>query len=306
MEVSLRSVASFWGTVSLSAVQGQGGSLLCLQGKAQDARRLKGMCKAAARFAGVGEEALLLPFDPRLKGPVPTLLFPYVRLGPLTLFLRHVSPYMQYVTGRRLGFILHHLHTAPLADKDRSCVRELEVRNLKKLSAYLNGPYRFRDDAQTLEALMARFTSFKLSPHAAVLRLGALTLDSIFVTDSHELKLLPLPSFRAGDRAEDLALLCAEGTLSFPALCAGIVDGYFGQVPTSFWLNFAMYSALTALTRYARTVISYGLKSPEGQEALFKSRAVRAAFADFKEPLPAWYLSPESLAFRQRFLREGH
>ncbi len=275
---------------------------MTLQGSAGQKRRLERIFKASKAFYDKDREHILQALSLNLNTTEPAVLFDYENVGPIELFLNSASPLLQYVAGKKTGIILRTLHHGELSEHGKMRIKNLEVKNLKRLEAYLNGPYRFEDDKATILSLTSRFKSFGCKN--GVLRLGALSLENILLNSGHVIKILPPPSYAAGDRAEDLALLCADASLNFPHFCSGVMDGY-GVKDPKLWLRFAMYCALISLDHYGKMAGKYGLNTLAGQEAVLKSRQVRDDFEDFKTPVPRWYKESLKMGLKEQSLKAG-
>lgn len=303
MEVSYRSIAKLGSSLSLDVVSSQSGAYLVLQGTQQDKRRLRRIKRASAIFKEA-KAPLLDLVSADFDNPFPSLLFKYENIGPLQQFFEQASPLDCYKSGLDTGRALHLLHEVkPPGSLLKNAVAP-EIRNLKKLTGYLGSRYRFHDEKETLDALTSRFKTFQADRLG--LRFGNLLLEDLFLTAEGELRMLPKASFKVGDPAEDLASLCADASVLSPHFCAGVIDGCFGnRIPLRFWLSFAMYTALISLCRYASEIERYGISSQKGQIALFKSRQLRADYANFNKPYPVWYVSDEVLQLRARALQKG-
>ena len=121
-------------------------------------------------------------------------------------------------------------------------------------------------------------------------RYGGLRLDNVFLTQEGNVILKPSASYGFGDAIEDLVLFECEDAGQMPCVVAGIIDGYFGgvNVPANFWVSFAIFSAIYALTRCSEHV----RKSPKEQSRMVaQSKRIMQDFDNFARPIPRWYRS---------------
>ena len=304
MQVSYRKILDLKSGLTLQALSGVQGSYLVLQGEKEKQRRLKRTYKSALLFNETKQDVLLKPVSLNFNAAFPSLLFEYETLGPLALFLSKANNLSKYQRGLDVGRAIRLLHNTPCPEILIKKASAVEIRNLKKLNRYISSTCRFYDEKETLEALTARFKSFKCD--RVGLRFGALLLEDLLICPDGAIKIIPLPSFGVGDKAEDLASLCADASYTQPVFCAGVIDGYHGkEIPVNFWLSFAMYQALMSLCRFSALIERYGLDSDLGKEALFKSQQIRMDYDNFKNPIPKWYLSAEVSRVRAIALKKG-
>lgn len=228
----------------------------------------------------------------------------------LEFFLNHANDLWQYVVGKRLGRVLYLLHHSKLIEKDKIRAQRRSEKIIDTLALYLEKKHmRFENDSALIEAISMRLGNLKHTKD--VLLLGLVSLNNLFLSHDCTIVLKPTYNFAIGDYTEDLASLTNECAQSYPLFVAGAFDGYFGMhIPTKFYVNYALYSAINVITRGYTKV---GAKKNKGlnlgkkvyDSYVEKIDFLNYQFDDFKKPIPKFLLTNKLLNIRKQCLEKG-
>ncbi len=274
--------------VEYAIVKSAGTECLCLQAPLSAENRLKKSFLGMQYFYALDKEHIFEPLSicEDDKQHVINALYAYTESGFLQDFLKVVPKAWQYATGKRLGRILRTMHEGRLSGTEEQRAKDRHNAFMERLAEYVGRLPHFKNDRYALDALSSRYDHFSL--FKAGMRYGALRHQKIMTSKDGTLFFLPSASYGPGDVCEDFALLELDSAGLYPLLCVGVIDGYFkGQVPTDFWLHFALYSALYSLWKCAKNaLLDKDLNYWQSQ-----CDRVRYDFNDFRTPIPCWFSS---------------
>lgn len=274
---------------------------LCIQGTMKLKDRIKRAYVCAGRLKQSDPENALIPLSFGEKRGQINAVFEGDCGGLLQQFLKMVPASVQYAQGKKVGRILKAFHTQPLNAQQLKRADMRQEHFLERLATYISSMPRFVHEQIAIDAISRRFGSYGCFRPA--MRYGQLRADRICVRDDFSTVLLPSCVFGPGDVCEDFALLETMSAGSFPCYCAGVLDGYFvGEIPTTFWVSFALQSALYSLWRCGKTAM-ISKKAFELMQA--ESQRIADDFNGFKDPVPKWYLSKALNRVKAEALKAG-
>ena len=270
-------------------MQGANDKFLALQGSVKyNKSRITRQFKSTQIFHDLAPNNILEGISLQSNNEFTSAVFAYQNVGEFKNFLSVVDPHVQYSNGKKLGRAIALLHQDTLTgpQKDKAEQRRDVIHS--KLTNYLTKGPRFNHEAPILTAIIDRIDG--LGDYKLTRRYGGLRLDNVFLTNTGNVVLKPSASYGFGDAIEDLVLFECEDAGQMPCVVAGVIDGYFGgvTVPANFWVGFAIYSAIYALTRCSE----HARKSKNEQERMVaQSRRILQDFDNFTRPIPRWYRS---------------
>ncbi len=289
MQLGYRSVSFDAHGNEYLALQGANDKFLALQGPVGVSKaRITRQFKSSKIFHDLAPSNILEGISIQSNEEYTTAVFAYENVGEFKSFLSVIDPHLQYSNGKKLGRAIALLHqdTLNYKQKDRAEARRDVIHT--KLTTYLTKGPRFNHETPILTAIIDRIDS--LRDYKLTRRYGSLRFDNVFLTHSGNVILKPSPSYGYGDAIEDLVLFECEDAGQMPCAVAGVIDGYFGgvTVPANFWVGYAIYCAIYALTRCAERA----RQSPEEQARMVaQSRRIMMDFEGFTRPIPRWYRS---------------
>ena len=289
MQLGYRSVSFDLHGNEYVALQGANDKYLALQGSVKyNKSRITRQFKSTQIFHDLAPNNILEGISLQSNNEFTSAVFAYQNVGEFKNFLSVVDPHVQYSNGKKLGRAIALLHQDTLTgpQKDKAEQRRDVIHS--KLTNYLTKGPRFNHEAPILTAIIDRIDG--LGDYKLTRRYGGLRLDNVFLTNTGNVVLKPSASYGFGDAIEDLVLFECEDAGQMPCVVAGVIDGYFGgvTVPANFWVGFAIYSAIYALTRCSE----HARKSKNEQERMVaQSRRILQDFDNFTRPIPRWYRS---------------
>lgn len=289
MQLGYRSVSFDLHGNEYVALQGANDKFLALQGTVKgNKQRITRQFKSTQVFRSLAPNHILEGISLKSDNEYTSAVFGYQNVGEFKNFLSVVDPHLQYANGKKLGRAIALIHQDTLTgpEKDKAEARRDVVH--EKLTAYLTKGPRFNHETPILSAIIDRIDG--LADYKLTRRYGGLRLDNVFLTDSGNVILKPSASYGFGDAIEDLVLFECEDAGAMPCAVAGVIDGYFGgiTVPANFWVGFAIYSAIYALTRCSE----HARRSKEEQARMVaQSKRIMQDFENFTRPIPRWYRS---------------
>ena len=289
MQLGYRSVSFDLHGNEYVALQGANDKFLALQGSVKyNKSRITRQFKSTQIFHDLAPNNILEGISLQSNNEFTSAVFAYQNVGEFKNFLSVVDPHVQYSNGKKLGRAIALLHQDTLTgpQKDKAEQRRDVIHS--KLTNYLTKGPRFNHEAPILTAIIDRIDG--LGDYKLTRRYGGLRLDNVFLTNTGNVVLKPSASYGFGDAFEDLVLFECEDAGQMPCVVAGVIDGYFGgvTVPANFWVGFAIYSAIYALTRCSE----HARKSKNEQERMVaQSRRILQDFDNFTRPIPRWYRS---------------
>ena len=289
MQLGYRSVSFDLHGNEYVALQGANDKFLALQGSVKyNKSRITRQFKSTQIFHDLAPNNILDGISLQSNNEFTSAVFAYQNVGEFKNFLSVVDPHVQYSNGKKLGRAIALLHQDTLTgpQKDKAEQRRDVIHS--KLTNYLTKGPRFNHEAPILTAIIDRIDG--LGDYKLTRRYGGLRLDNVFLTNTGNVVLKPSASYGFGDAIEDLVLFECEDAGQMPCVVAGVIDGYFGgvTVPANFWVGFAIYSAIYALTRCSE----HARKSKNEQERMVaQSRRILQDFDNFTRPIPRWYRS---------------
>ncbi len=289
MQLGYRSVSFDLHGNEYVALQGANDKFLALQGSVKyNKSRITRQFKSTQIFHDLAPNNILEGISLQSNNEYTSAVFAYQNVGEFKNFLSVVDPHVQYSNGKKLGRAIALLHQDTLTgpQKDKAEQRRDVIHS--KLTNYLTKGPRFNHEAPILTAIIDRIDG--LGDYKLTRRYGGLRLDNVFLTNTGNVVLKPSASYGFGDAIEDLVLFECEDAGQMPCVVAGVIDGYFGgvTVPANFWVGFAIYSAIYALTRCSE----HARKSKNEQERMVaQSRRILQDFDNFTRPIPRWYRS---------------
>ncbi|MCK0513741.1 hypothetical protein MXE38_02480 [Anaerobiospirillum sp. NML120448] len=289
MQLGYRSVSFDLHGNEYVALQGANDKFLALQGSVKyNKSRITRQFKSTQIFHDLAPNNILEGISLQSNNEFTSAVFAYQNVGEFKNFLSVVDPHVQYSNGKKLGRAIALLHQDTLTgpQKDKAEQRRDVIHS--KLTNYLTKGPRFNHEAPILTAIIDRIDG--LGDYKLTRRYGGLRLDNVFLTNTGNVVLKPSASYGFGDAIEDLVLFECEDAGQMPCVVAGVIDGYFGgvTVPANFWVGFAIYSAIYALTRCSE----HARKSKNEQERMVaQSRRILQDFDNFTRPIPRWYRS---------------
>ena len=289
MQLGYRSVSFDLHGNEYVALQGANDKFLALQGSVKaNKKRITRQFKSTQVFRDLAPNHILEGISLKSDNEYTSAVFAYQNVGEFKNFLSVVDPHVQYSNGKKLGRAIALLHQDTLTgpQKDKAEQRRDVIHS--KLTNYLTKGPRFNHEAPILTAIIDRIDG--LGDYKLTRRYGGLRLDNVFLTNTGNVVLKPSASYGFGDAIEDLVLFECEDAGQMPCVVAGVIDGYFGgvTVPANFWVGFAIYSAIYALTRCSE----HARKSKNEQERMVaQSRRILQDFDNFTRPIPRWYRS---------------
>ncbi len=289
MQLGYRSVSFDLHGNEYVALQGANDKFLALQGSVKgNKQRITRQFKSTQVFRSLAPNHILEGISLKSDNEYTSAVFGYQNVGEFKNFLSVVDPHLQYANGKKLGRAISLIHQDTLTgpEKDKAEARRDVVHD--KLTAYLTKGPRFNHETPILSAIIDRIDG--LGDYKLTRRYGGLRLDNVFLTDSGNVILKPSASYGFGDAIEDLVLFECEDAGAMPCAVAGVIDGYFGgiTVPANFWVGFAIYSAIYALTRCSE----HARRSKQEQARMVaQSKRIMQDFENFTRPIPRWYRS---------------
>lgn len=287
MQLGYRSVSFDLHGNEYVALQGANDKYLALQGSVKTNKsRITRQFKCCQVFHDLAPNHILEGISLQSNDTYTTAVFAYQNVGEFKSFLSVLEPHLQYANGKKLGraIALIHQDTLNSAEKDKAEARRDVIH--QKLTNYLTKGPRFNHEAPILSAIIDRIDG--LNDYKLTRRYGGLRLDNIFFTHNGNVILKPSASYGFGDAIEDLVLFECEDAGQMPCAVAGVIDGYFGgvTVPANFWVGFAIYSAIYALTRCSE----HARRSAADQTRMVaQSKRILSDFEGFSRPIPRWY-----------------
>ncbi len=289
MQLGYRSVSIDLHGNEYLALQGANDKFLALQGPVRTSKgRITRQFKSTQIFHSLAPNNILEGISIKSNEDYTTAVFAYENVGEMKNFLSVIDPHLQYSNGKKLGRAIALLHQDTLSgkQKDKAEARRDTIHN--KLTKYLTKGPRFNHETPILTAIIDRIDS--LNDYKLTRRYGGLRFDNVFLTQSGSVILKPSASYGYGDAIEDLVLFECEDAGQMPCAVAGVIDGYFGgvTVPANFWVGYAIYSAIYALTRCSE----HARKSQKEQARMVaQSKRILMDFENFTRPIPRWYRS---------------
>lgn len=289
MQLGYRSVSFDAHGNEYLALQGANEKFLALQGPVKESKaRITRQFKCTKIFHHLAPSNILEGISIQSNEEYTTAVFAYENVGEFKNFLSVLDPHLQYANGKKLGRAIALLHQDTLTgrQKDRAEARSDVIHT--KLTNYLTKGPRFNHEAALLTAIIDRIDS--LRNYKLTRRYGGLRFDNVFLTQDGNVILKPSASYGYGDAIEDLVLFECEDAGNMPCAVAGVLDGYFGgvTVPANFWVGYAIYCAIYALTRCSE-------RARKSQEELVRmvaqSKRIMMDFENFTRPIPRWYRS---------------
>lgn len=289
MQLGYRSVSFDLNGNEYVALQGANDKFLALQGPVSaNKSRISRQFKSTKIFHSLAPNHILEGISLKSNQEYTTAVFAYQNVGEFKTFLSIIDPHLQYANGKKLGRAIALIHQDTLTGHQKDEAERRRDVVLEKLTKYLTKGPRFSHETPILKAIIDRVDS--LNDYKLTRRYGGLRLDNVFLTQAGNVILKPSASYGFGDAIEDLVLFECEDAGEMPCAVAGVIDGYFGgvNVPANFWVSFAIYSAIYALTRCSE----HALRSPEEQKRMIaQSRRILDDFEGFSRPIPRWYRS---------------
>lgn len=303
MQLGYRSVSRDLHGNEYLALQGSNDRFLVLQGDVKESKsRIARQFKSTQVFHDLAPNHILKGISLKSDDTYTTAVFSYENVGEFKSFLSFLDPHLQYANGKKLGRAIALIHQDTLTSGEKDKAEERLNTIHAKLTNYLNKGPRFSHETPILKAIIDRIDS--LGDYKLTRRYGGLRFDNVFYTQSGNVILKPSAGFGFGDAIEDLILFECEDAGQMPCAVAGVIDGYFGggKIPASFWVNFAIYSAIYSLTRCSE----HSLKSPAEQRRMVsQSKRIAADFENFSRPIPRWYRSAMVKKARAEVRRMG-
>ena len=289
MQLGYRSVSFDLHGNEYVALQGANDKFLALQGSVKyNKSRITRQFKSTQIFHDLAPNNILEGISLQSNNEFTSAVFAYQNVGEFKNFLSVVDPHVQYSNGKKLGRAIALLHQDTLTGQQKDKAEQRRDVIHSKLTNYLTKGPRFNHEAPILTAIIDRIDG--LGDYKLTRRYGGLRLDNVFLTNTGNVVLKPSASYGFGDAIEDLVLFECEDAGQMPCVVAGVIDGYFGgvTVPANFWVGFAIYSAIYALTRCSE----HARKSKNEQERMVaQSRRILQDFDNFTRPIPRWYRS---------------
>lgn len=289
MQLGYRSVSFDVHGNEYVALQGANDKFLALQGSVKSNKsRITRQFKSTQVFHDLAPQHILEGISLKSDDEFTTAVFAYENVGEFKSFLSVIDPHLQYANGKKLGRAIALIHQDTLTSKEKDKAEERRDAVLAKLTNYLTKGPRFNHETPILKAIIDRIDG--LPDYKLTRRYGGLRLDNVFLTHSGNVILKPSASYGFGDAIEDLVLFECEDAGQMPCAVAGVIDGYFGgvNVPANFWVGFAIFSAIYALTRCSE----HARRSQKEQARMVaQSRRILADFEGFSRPIPRWYRS---------------
>ena len=301
MQLIYRKLMTLGAGLEYAVVKTAGAESLCLQGIVAQQKKVERAVSCACQLGVVDPDAMPQWLSLSQQGPIVSALFTHQDAGLLSDFLSRMPKVWHYAAGKNAGRALSALQEGTLSQTlmDKALKRQMQF--MERIADYVGNRPHFDGDYLALDAIAARHDHFTML--RPVLRYGMLRHDRLLITRQGQALLPPSPYFGPGDVCEDFALLECESAGLYPLFCAGFIDGYFkGRVPPSFWVTFAMQSALYAMWRLGRRVREH---KDSLQRMQLKFDRIRADFADFKKPVPGWYRSEQVREVRAVCQRKG-
>lgn len=262
----------------------------------KEVKRVKRAYKGAKFFYHGAPHAILEPISYNLKNNLASALYNYVSAGNLNDFLSASPNYMHYAIGKKCGRTLYAMHQISLSSKQKMLASKHLDKIKDQFFTYLNKLPRMPNDGITIDAILSRLGNLKIKK--PIMRYGAFKVENILLSDDFSVIFKPSATFGEGDPSEDFAYLSCENSDKYPCFIAGAIDGYFGmRIPTSFYLNFAMYCALNSLYRCAHKA-QRDLKTKLRMQE--QSLRIQKDFANFTIPIPCYLQSAEVQLARQQ------
>jgi len=289
MQLGYRSVSYDLHGNEYLALQGANDKFLALQGSVRTNKtRITRQFKSTKIFHDLAPTNILEGISIQSNDEFTTAVFAYENVGEFKSFLSVIDPHLQYSNGKKLGRAIALLHQDTLTgkQKDKAEARRNVIHN--KLTAYLTTGPRFSHETPILTAIIDRIDS--LRDYKLTRRYGGLRFDNVFLTHGGSVILKPSSSYGFGDAIEDLVLFECEDAGQMPCAVAGVIDGYFGgvTVPANFWVGYAIYCAIYALTRCSE----HARRSQAEQKRMVaQSKRIMSDFENFTRPIPRWYRS---------------
>lgn len=289
MQLGYRSVSFDLHGNEYVALQGANDKFLALQGPvATNKQRITRQFKSTQVFHDLAPTNILEGISLKSDDEYTSAVFAYENVGEFKNFLSVVDPHLQYVNGKKLGRAISLIHQDTLTSEEKDKAEQRRDVVHDKLTNYLTKGPRFNHETPILSAIIDRIDG--LGDYKLTRRYGGLRLDNVFLTNAGNVILKPSASFGYGDAIEDLVLFECEDAGAMPCAVAGVIDGYFGgvTVPANFWVGFAIYSAIYALTRCSE----HAQRSKEEQARMVaQSKRIMHDFENFTRPIPRWYRS---------------
>ena len=289
MQLGYRSVSYDLHGNEYLALQGANDKFLALQGSVRTNKtRITRQFKSTKIFHDLAPTNILEGISIQSNDEFTTAVFAYENVGEFKSFLSVIDPHLQYSNGKKLGRAIALLHQDTLTgkQKDKAEARRNVIHN--KLTSYLTTGPRFSHETPILTAIIDRIDS--LRDYKLTRRYGGLRFDNVFLTHGGSVILKPSSSYGFGDAIEDLVLFECEDAGQMPCAVAGVIDGYFGgvTVPANFWVGYAIYCAIYALTRCSE----HARRSQAEQKRMVaQSKRIMSDFENFTRPIPRWYRS---------------
>ena len=278
-------------------------SCLCMQSSLNNFQKLKRAYQSSEYFYKFSNGSILKPLSLNRNSSlnISSAVFENFDGGFLADFLKVVPPTWQYSTGKRIGRILCDIHSYTLNEKQTSKAHTRHDSFMEKLAFYISDLPHFKNDNYALNAISTRYDHF--SVFKSVMRYGSLKHNNILISKDTSLAFLPSYTIGPGDLCEDFANLELESAGEYPLLCAGIIDGYFGgNVPTKFWMHFALYCAFYSLFKCGKRALKN--KNNLNKMQLLYDRVCKD-FSNFSRPIPVWYSSPATDQVRIQAKKHG-
>ena len=297
--------------IEFKLISGLGANYIAQVGDVGSIRRIKKSYIFAKRCMDNLHEHALEPlsFDVSDSGIV-SALYRQKDVAMLETFLNQANDLWQYIVGKRLGRVLYLLHHSPLVEKDKIRAQRRSERIIDTLALYLEKKHmRFENDSTLIEAISMRLGNMQHTKD--VLILGLISLNNLFLSHDGIIVIKPTYNFSIGDYTEDLASLTNECAKNYPLFVSGAIDGYFGvNIPSKFYVNYALYSAINVITRGYNKVLSQKNRDLKLCREIYdnyveKIDFLNFQFDDFKKPIPKFLLTNKLLKIRQQCLESG-